>query len=125
MRKLMYGIPIVLLFGVTLADGQTPTAPITSAKSVAAAKGDQIVKLRGEIVSKQRGSDYVFSDGTANVVVKIDESLLKGNELSAGTQVEIVGGVDKGILRDSKVEARSVTVLALSSQPRESRDSVM
>ncbi|HET9403306.1 MAG TPA: NirD/YgiW/YdeI family stress tolerance protein [Burkholderiales bacterium] len=125
MRKLMYGVPIVLLFGVTPAAAQKPVAPITSAQSVAAAKDAQIVKLRGEIVSKQSGSEYVFSDGTGSVVVAIGEKVLKGKALPSGTPVEIVGQVDKGILRQSKVEVQSVTVLAASGPPGEPADSVM
>ena len=125
MRKLMYWVPAVLLFGVSAADAQKPPAPVTSAKSVESAEGDQIVKLRGEIVQKRGGNEYVFSDGTGIVVVQISEKLLKGKTIPSGTPVEIVGEVNKGLLRQSKVEARSLTVLASSGQPEEPGDSVM
>lgn len=125
MRNLMYGVLTVLLFGVSAADAQKPLAPVTSAQSVASAKGDQIVKLRGEIVQKRSGNEYVFSDGTGTVIVQIGEKLLNGKTIPSGTRVEIVGEVDKGILRQSKVEARSLTVLASSGQPSEPLESLM
>jgi uncharacterized protein (TIGR00156 family) len=131
-KPLQYVVPLVLLFGAGAASAQDPSPrtsqrpaqsersaqsamPITEAKGVAAAKDDQAVKLRGKIVKQESGNQYVFSDGTGNVLVEIGDKLLNGNKLMAGTQVEIEGRVDTRIMRDSKVEARSVTVLAAAN----------
>ena len=128
-KPLKYVVPLVVLFGAGAASAQDTSpppssraaqserstqsaAPITEARDVAAAKDEQAVKLRGKIVKQERGNQYVFSDGTGNVLVEIGDKLLNGNKLMAGTQVEIEGKVDTRIMRDPKVEARSVTVLA-------------
>jgi uncharacterized protein (TIGR00156 family) len=138
MRKLLYFLPVVLLFGVGSSGAQerspgqsspsSPSmkdrsatsgakqsaAPITSVQSVKSAKDDQPVKLRGKIVSKKSGNEYVFSDGTGNVDVEIGSRALKGknDQLRAGTEVEIVGEVDTRRKKEPKVEAKSVTILA-------------
>jgi uncharacterized protein (TIGR00156 family) len=112
MRKLIYALPAVLLFGVSAA-GARDGAPILNARDVPAAKSDQNVSLRGEIVSQQARNQYLLTDGTGNVLVEINDELLKGNRLAPGTEVEVEGRVDLRLLKDPKVDARQLTVLAL------------
>jgi len=117
MRKLMYLLPMLLLFGVNLSGAQDySSASITSAQNVASAKDEQAVTLRGAIVGKQSSNQYLLSDDSGSVLVEISEKLLNGNTLATGTEVEIVGEVDRRFLRSPKVEARSVTVLASSGR---------
>jgi uncharacterized protein (TIGR00156 family) len=128
-KLLKYTVPLVVLFGVSAVSAQDTSprpgqrsaqserqaqsaAPITEAQAVAAAKDGQPAKLRGKIVKQETRNQYLFSDGTGNVLVEIDDKLLNGNKLNAGTQIEIDGKVDTRVLRDPKVEARAVTVLA-------------
>jgi uncharacterized protein (TIGR00156 family) len=131
MRK-FYIVPIALLFGASTAWAQgTPpqqksmqdrpgqsakdAAPtITSAQGVATAKDDQKVQLRGKIVSKQKGNEYMFQDSTGNVLVEIGSRAVKGDnkQLAAGTEVEIQGEVDTRKGKPAKVEAKQVTVVA-------------
>lgn len=117
MRKLVkYMLPIVLLIGVSAAGAQS-VMPITDVEGVVAAKDEQKVSLRGEIVKQETQTQYLFSDGTGNVLVEINETLLKGNPLPAGTEVEIEGKVETRILGAPKVEAQSVIVLSSSGLP--------
>jgi uncharacterized protein (TIGR00156 family) len=136
MQKLWYLLPLtlllILLFGASLVNAQgaagtsqsgmksqrdqASSATVTSANGVAAAKDEQPVKLRGKIVSQQGKNQYVFADDTGNAVVEIGNKVLNGQSLTAGTDVEIQGEVDKGFIRKQpKVEAKSVTLLASSS----------
>lgn len=117
MRKLIYGLPIVLLFGVNAVYAQD-ARPITDAIGVGTAQNDQSVSLRGEIVKQEARNQYLLSDGTGNVLVEIRDGLLKGNRLAPGTEVEIEGKVDVRLLKDPKVDAQSVTVFAASSLPK-------
>jgi len=136
MKKSLYVLPAVLLFGVTAASaqGQTqkPQDPmssssqkqskssakngpeITTASAVAAGKDDQKVRLKGTIVGKQGGNEYMFRDDSGNVLVEIGSRALKGSnkQLVAGTEVEIQGEVDTRKGKSPKVEAKTVTVLA-------------
>lgn len=113
MRKLIYALPAVLLFGVCAAVAQDGR-PILNAQDVPSAKNNQSAALRGEIVSQQAKNQYLLSDGTGNVLVEISDALLKGNRLAPGTEVEIDGKVDVSLLRDPKVDAETITVLALN-----------
>ena len=112
MRKWIYVLPAVLLIGVSAAIAQGDK-PIMNAQDVPAAKNSQSVALRGEIVSQQAKNQYLLTDGTGNVLVEISDDLLKGNRLAPGTEVEIEGKVSLRELRDPKVDAQAVTVLAL------------
>jgi|SRR5688572_20392950 uncharacterized protein (TIGR00156 family) len=134
MRK-FYILPIALLFGASSAWAQStppqksaqdrpgqsakkdPAPTITSAQAVATAKDDQKVQLRGKIVSKQKGNEYMFQDSTGSVLVEIGSRAVKGDnkQLAAGTEVEIQGEVDtRGKDKTPKVEAKQVTVVAAS-----------
>ena len=135
MKKSLYILPIALLFGAVSASAQTqkPSDPsssqpgtrsqsgsakdapmITSASAVKTAKDDQKVQLRGKIVSKQSGNDYMVADSTGQVLVEIGSRAVKGDnkQLAAGTEVEIQGEVDTRRGKEPKVEAKQVTVLA-------------
>jgi uncharacterized protein (TIGR00156 family) len=118
MRKLtQYVLPIVLLFGVSAAGAQS-VMPITEVAGVVAAKDDQSVTLRGQIVKQETRTQYLFSDGTGNILVEIKDDLIKGNHLPVGTEVEIEGRVETRFLNTPKIEARSVIVLASNGLPK-------
>jgi uncharacterized protein (TIGR00156 family) len=87
---------------------------VTTASAVAAAQNDQPVRLRGKIVSKQKGNEYMFQDNTGNVLVEIGSKAVKGSnkQLAAGTEVEIQGEVDTRKGKPAKVDAKQVSVLA-------------
>ena len=142
MKKSLYILPIALLFGVTTAGAQmgkdtekeqrtppqsTPqkgmqdrspsakdAAALTTASAVKTAKDDQKVQLRGKIVSKQKGNEYMFQDSSGQVLVEIGSRAVKGSnkQLAAGTEVEIEGEVDTRRGKEPKVEAKQVNVLA-------------
>jgi uncharacterized protein (TIGR00156 family) len=116
MRKWIYVLPSVLLFGVSAAGAQGGR-PIMNAQDVAVAKNSQSVALRGEIVSQQARNQYLLTDGTGNVLVEISDDLLKGNRLAPGTEVEVEGTVAIRVLRDPKVDVQAVTILALHDAP--------
>ena len=112
MRKFIRSLPAVLLMSVSAVVAQGDR-PIMNAQDVPAARNSQSVALRGEIVSQQAKNQYLLVDGTGNVLVEISDDLLKGNRLAPGTEVEIEGKVNIRALHDPKVDAQSLTVLAL------------
>src|SRR5688572_21103216 len=62
------------------------SAPIVRAQEVASAKDNQKVQLRGKILSQQNRNQYLLSDGTGNVLVEINNRLLKGQKLAVGSE---------------------------------------
>ncbi len=74
--------------------GSTVTKP--DVKSILSAPDNgQRVLLRGTIVSNNGDGSYVFTDGTGNIRLAINDDLLWGQVLSKGTRVEIEGEVDE------------------------------
>ena len=110
MQGLLYLLPVALLLGCGAVDGDT--ALITSAADVALAKDDQPVRLRGKIVSRKSRNHYLFTDTSGDAVVKITRRQRSGNALVPGTEVEIQGETDTRLRGPTRVEAKSVTVMA-------------
>jgi uncharacterized protein (TIGR00156 family) len=107
-----YAASIMLLCGtvVTAAQGLSDV-PLTSVESTADAKDDRLVKLRGEIVRPVGAEEYVFTDGTGEILVRINDSLVQGRKLTAGTRLEIRGEIEAQALRKPRVEVGGVTLL--------------
>jgi uncharacterized protein YdeI (BOF family) len=70
------------------------------------------VQLRGKIVSRQSRNHYIVADESGDAVVKITRRQRNGNALIPGTEVEIHGETDTRLSGPTRVEAKSVTVLA-------------
>jgi uncharacterized protein (TIGR00156 family) len=110
--------PVLYLFSIMLlCAGGTAAAqglsdvPLTSVESTADAKDDRLVKLRGEIVRQVGAEEYVFTDGTGEILVRINDNLVQGRKLSAGTRLEIRGELEAQALRRPRVEVGGVTLL--------------
>jgi uncharacterized protein (TIGR00156 family) len=114
MWRSLYLLPIVLALGAgaARADDEDRSPPITSAASVASAKDDQPVQLRGRIVSRQSRNHYLFADDSGNALVKISRRVRNGSPLLPGMEVEIRGETDTRVSGPTRVEAKSVTVMA-------------
>jgi uncharacterized protein (TIGR00156 family) len=68
--------------------------------------------LRGEITGKIDDEEYMFTDGTGNIRLDIDDDLLWGQVLTQGTRVEIEGKVDKHLFGDAvDIDVERVLVL--------------
>jgi uncharacterized protein (TIGR00156 family) len=82
-------------------------------RSILAAPDDgQRVLLRGEITGKIDDEEYMFTDGTGNIRLDIDDDLLWGQVLTQGTRVEIEGKVDKHLFGDAvDIDVERVLVL--------------
>lgn len=85
----------------------------TDVRSVLSAPDDGLrVLLRGEITGKIDDEEYMFTDGTGNIRLDIDDDLLWGQVLTQGTRVEIEGKVDKHLFGDTvDIDVERVLVL--------------
>lgn len=78
------------------------TLRVSTVKEVLASqRDDEHVVLRGRIVKHIRGEDYMFSDGTGEIEVEIDDDDYPKDRLQMNTDVEIRGEVD--LERDGRV----------------------
>jgi uncharacterized protein (TIGR00156 family) len=104
-HRILYLLSIMLLCGgVTAAAQGLSDVPLTSVESTADAKDDRLVKFRGEIVRQVGANEYVFTDGTGEILVHIDGNLVQGRKLTAGTRLEIRGELEAQALRRPRVE---------------------
>jgi uncharacterized protein (TIGR00156 family) len=74
--------------------GSTVTKPDVQSILSAPDNGQRVL-LHGTIVSNNGDESYLFTDGTGNIRLAIDDDLLWGQVLSKGTRVEIEGEVDE------------------------------
>lgn len=112
------GLSLMLLCGAAPAGAQgLSDVPLTSVESTADAKDDRLVKLRGEIVRQVGTEEYLFTDGTGEILVRIDGSLVQGRRLPAGTKLEIRGELEAQAFREPRVEVGGVTLLTGGAAP--------
>ena len=111
----MQRILFALLLGVTAPTiAQVGTPPLkTDVQSILAAPDDgQRVTLRGRIVGRLGNEEYMFTDGTGHIRVRIEGRLLSGQMLGKGTRIEIDGQVDEHLLDDAvDIDVERVLVL--------------
>lgn len=90
--------------------GPTRLAPTTVNKILKSPVDDQYVLLSGKITSRISHDKYVFTDKTGSITVEIDDKVFAGRQISADTQVEILGKVDKDLLKDPKIEVKRLGI---------------
>ncbi len=90
-------IAAMLLLGTIPAFAQYgASAEKASVQSIlATSKDGHRVLLRGTIVSNDGDESYLFTDGTGQIGLAIENRLLWGQKLVKGTPVEIEGEVDE------------------------------
>jgi uncharacterized protein (TIGR00156 family) len=72
---------------------------------------DQRVTLRGNIIRHIGGDKYMFSDGTGEIRVDIDDHLFPVQPIDESTVVEIIGEVDTDFMQFSEIDVKSLRIL--------------
>jgi uncharacterized protein (TIGR00156 family) len=108
--------PVIAQFqGVSSAGGYTGPGSMNRANSVAAILknpvDDQRVTLRGNITRHIGGDKYMFSDGTGEIRVDIDDHQFPPQPINEKTAVEIVGEVDTDFMQFSEIDVKSVRIV--------------
>ncbi|HEU0196463.1 MAG TPA: NirD/YgiW/YdeI family stress tolerance protein [Nevskiaceae bacterium] len=92
--------------------GPSAVAPQTTVASILKNPVDDAhVTLKGHLLQKTNKKDYVFSDGTGKIPVKIDPHRLPTADINAQTTVELYGEVDKDFMKPVKVDVKRVTIM--------------
>lgn len=72
-------------------------------------RNEQLVRLRGRIVSHEGGQNYTFRDDTGSLPVTIERTKLPGKQtLRAGQHVELVGQILKEMRHKMEFRVRQV-----------------
>ena len=73
-------------------------------------RDDAKVTLRGHIVNSLGDEKYTFSDGTAEVIIEIDDEDWAGRKVTPENTVEIFGEVDKEMFKPTEIDVDSFSV---------------
>lgn len=83
----------------------------TVAEILKSSRDDQHVVIEGFLIKKVGKETYVFSDGTGEIEVEIDDDDLPVEPIDERTRVEISGKVDAHLLRKTEIDVDSVRVI--------------
>ena len=75
-------------------------------------KDDQLVKLRGKLLSHKGDEDYEFADQSGKITVEIDaKHFPAGVTVDQNTLVELTGEFDKELVGESTLEVKQLRVV--------------
>lgn len=110
-KLILSAIAIVALSGVAHAQYTGPsghTGPKSVADVLKNPVDDQYVQLKGQLIRQVGNEKYIFTDGTGEIRVEIDNKLLTG-PIDDKTTVIIRGEVEKDFLESPEIDVDSVT----------------
>jgi uncharacterized protein (TIGR00156 family) len=91
--------------------GSASDQPMSVANILRNPVDDLRVTLRGNIILKIGGDKYVFSDGTGEIRVDIDNSEWPAEPVNEKTTVEIIGKVDVEFMRPTEIDVKVLRVI--------------
>lgn len=94
------------------SEGRGAREPLRSVADIREhGRDDHPVLLTGVLAKKVGKEKYLFRDDSGEIRVEIDAEDFPAGPVDETTRVEIVGEVDKGVLRAAEVDAKRVRVL--------------
>ncbi|OQX33974.1 MAG: hypothetical protein B0D91_13225 [Oceanospirillales bacterium LUC14_002_19_P2] len=104
----------ISLSSFTLADYTGPGAggePTSVAAINKAPKDDMYVVLEGKLLQKKKHETYIFSDGTGEIPVEIDDRLMPAQNINEKSVIEIQGEVDAGVMETPEIDVKEIRVI--------------
>lgn len=86
------------------------TNKIITVKQALTLRDDSKVVLKGRIINSLGNEKYTFSDGTAEVIIDIDDKDWAGRTVTPEDTIEIVGEVDKEMFKPTEIDVDSFTI---------------
>ena len=71
---------------------------------------NQRVVLRGKILRRLGGDKYLFSDGSAEIIVDIDDNEWPSQPVNENTVIELTGKVDVEFLRPTEIDVKRLKI---------------
>lgn len=114
MKKLTLAAALILFASPVLAQttggftGPTTVKQHTVAEVKTLADDTQIIMV-GNIAESLGDEKYTFKDATGTIIVEIDDEDWRGLVVAPEDTVTITGEVDKDMLKEPKVEVKTIT----------------
>lgn len=97
------------------SDTQQATKPAYAATNISTIKAnpkdDQKVSLTGTLVRKTHHEHYLFSDGSGEIIIDIDDKLFPNQQVNEKTKIRVDGEVDTHRKRDPHIEAERIAIV--------------
>lgn len=116
-KMLKFVLPLALFSALSTAPAMaaytgTPAAAQVSVKDLANQKNDAWVTLQGKLVSQVSHDKYLFSDGSGEIQVEIDQKVWNGVNAGPNDTVKITGEYDREWGMDkNKVDVKSISLV--------------
>ena len=81
---------------------------------------DQYVVLRGNLTSQVGGEKYMFSDGSGQIRVEVDNDEFPRHRIGPETVVELYGEVEKDFMQSPEIDVDRVLIVDAQAAPIES-----
>lgn len=92
--------------------GPSSVPQMTAKELLANGKDDQIVRLKGKLLSHKGDEEYEFADATGKITVEIDDKRFPaGVKVDHTTEVELIGEFDKDLIGESKLDVDHLKVV--------------
>jgi uncharacterized protein (TIGR00156 family) len=102
------------------ASSRLETAAATRVSTVkevlASSKDDEDVVLRGRIVRHLKGENYIFSDGSAQIEIELDDDDYPRDRVLMNSDIEIRGEVDLDLNEKLSVEVDEMAEASTSAR---------
>jgi uncharacterized protein (TIGR00156 family) len=72
---------------------------------------DMHIILNGNILKKLSHKKYIFSDGTGEIKIEIDEDVFPATQITPQTKVEITGEVERKFFKPVTIDVKSIKIL--------------
>jgi uncharacterized protein (TIGR00156 family) len=72
---------------------------------------DQKVTVKGHLLQKVGKERYIFTDGNAEIRIKIDHEIFPAQRIDEKTTVEITGKVEAAFMKSPEIDVDLITVL--------------
>lgn len=86
------------------------TAVISVAKAKSTAD-KSVVTLQGKIVKQVDEDEYIFTDGTAEMKVEIDQHIWRGVDVNSQNTLRITGIIDNDVMEKTTLDVTEVVKL--------------
>lgn len=92
--------------------GPSPAkSPSTVAEILKNPIDDQEVSLQGKLLKKLSSDKYLFSDGTGEIIVEIDNDDFPDQKVFENTVVQISGEIEKDFLVTPEIDVKRLTIV--------------
>lgn len=91
--------------------GKTAAPEMTVKQALECRTDDTRATLTGKIIRHLKKDNYVFTDGTGEIKVEIDDKDFRGQQVDADTKVRLTGEIDAETFKPNEFDVKRLEVV--------------